>query len=121
MQGAFTFRGQQCIHPVERREVRGVINGLLDAGECQFAIRPEQGESVQRLCQRQEVTLIAVAEQLICRIIQLKVVLLCSCGHPFWQMRLLRCLTGNQHRVGRQLSEPRGIFLRFGELIAADN
>ena len=76
MQGAFTFRGQQCIHPVERREVRGVINGLLDAGECQFAIRPEQGESVQRLCQRQEVTLIAVAEQLICRIIPLKVVLL---------------------------------------------
>ena len=121
MQGAFAFRRQQRVHPVERREVRRVVNGLLDARQGQLAIRPEQGESVQRLRQGQQVTFIAVAEQLVRRIIQLKVVLLRSRCHPFGQMRLFRRLTGNLHRVGCELGEPRRIFLRFGELVAAHN
>ena len=36
-------------------------------------------------------------------------------------MRLFRRLTGHLHRVGSELGEPRRIFLRFGELVAAHN
>ncbi len=42
-------------------------------------------------------------------------------GDPFWQLRLFRCLTADQHRAVSQGGKPGGIFLRFRELITAHN
>ena len=80
--------------------MRGIIHRLFHARQRQLAIGPQQGEPVQRLRQCQKVAFVAVAQELTGGLIQLQIVLLCSRGNPFWQMRLLWSLAGDKHRTG---------------------
>ena len=80
--------------------MRGIIHRLFHARQRQLTIGPQQGEPVQRLRQCQKVAFVAVAQELTGGLIQLQIVLLCSRGNPFWQMRLLWRLAGDQHRIG---------------------
>ena len=100
---------------------REVASALLDARQRELAIRPQQRETFQRLRQRQQVAFVAVAQQLTGGIIKMQVVLFCPRRQPSWQLRIFRRLTAHLNRAAGQGGYPGGIFLRFGELITAND
>ena len=87
-QGAFFEPATVALHGLQRVNYQGgktvaVLGEHHLHFRGQHILRPLPGSLGNEGLQRQQIALIAVAQQLIRRIIQLKVVLFCSCGNPF--------------------------------------
>lgn len=99
----------------------GVVHRLLDARQCELAVRVQQRQPLQRLRQRQQVAFVAVAQQLIGGVVQLQLHRLGARGDPARQLRLFRRLATDEGAVRAERLEPGAVFLRFGEARAAQD
>lgn len=102
-----------------RGKVGGIVYRLLNPGQGQLTVRPEQRQTLQRLRQRQQITFVTVAQQLTGRVVELQLMLFGPGGQPARQLCVFRRLATDLDGPLRQGGKPRGILLGFGQLIPA--